>query len=256
MASFFDFAQHRFFGTAVALFQDFRGLGAQEFGQYLAHDAGVLVVLRLGHDGGGNQAVFFDQDLGVTPPSPVPGNPLVEDFPGAVERIGFPQRDYALKITVRFFQKIPKLQVGGGELEVFQAELAHDLGPQKIERGMKPAKPCRFLVGDALGRDPVAEMPVVLGLEFVAQGELAEIGMGDGVETGPVGLVHLEGGTQAGKHGPGKRSLGRPGGFAFCGRLAAHGCGGRPLDQAISLRAAGLLSRWVTSMIPSVTALL
>ena len=89
---------------------------------------------------------------------------------------------------------------------------------------MKPAKPGRFLVGDALGRDPVAEMPVVLGLELVAQGELAEIGMGDGVETGPVGLVHLEGGAEAGKHGTGKGSLGRPGGFAFCGRLAAHGC--------------------------------
>ena len=93
---------------------------------------------------------------------------MVEDFPGAVERVGFPLFDYAFQITVSFFQKIPKLQVGGGELEVFQTELLNDSGAQKIERGMQPAKPGRFLVGDAVGRDPMAEMPVLLGLGFVA----------------------------------------------------------------------------------------
>ena len=38
----------------------------------------------------------------------------------------------------------------------------------RFERGMKPAKSGRFLVGNPLGLDPMAEMPVVFSLELVA----------------------------------------------------------------------------------------
>jgi hypothetical protein len=58
---------------------------------------------------------------------------------------------------------------------------------------MQPAKPGGLLIGYPLGRDSVAEMPVVLGFEFMTEGELIEIGMGDRIETGPVGFVHLKG---------------------------------------------------------------
>jgi hypothetical protein len=58
---------------------------------------------------------------------------------------------------------------------------------------MEPTKAGRLLVGDSLGRDPVAEMPIVLGLQFVVEGELVEVATGDGIETGSVQLVHLEG---------------------------------------------------------------
>ena len=58
---------------------------------------------------------------------------------------------------------------------------------------MKPAKSGSFLVGNPLGLDPMAEKPVILGLDFMAEGEFVEVATGDGIETGPVGLIHLKG---------------------------------------------------------------
>jgi hypothetical protein len=57
---------------------------------------------------------------------------------------------------------------------------------------MEPTEPGRFLIGNPFGCDLVAEMAVILTIEFVAEGDLVEIGMGDRIETSSVDFVHLE----------------------------------------------------------------
>ncbi len=114
--------------------------------------------MGFGHRRERDDSVFGDEGGEVVPPAAVFHGGLVNDFPIAIHELHVAEFDDGFEVEIGFFQLVPELEVGGGELEGLHVVIADHLGSHHVEAGEDPAAAGAFLIEDAFGADAVAEV--------------------------------------------------------------------------------------------------